>query len=225
MVRVQVKRLQRGLFCRIGAISRVAFSNCIVQSCEASRRAAFCAQPHSLWYFQPGATGSPSPRSSAKLSTLRAGDERRSPTHGSPEALITAAGARARKPSACFLGQRLEVDVFGERVTPRAGRARHAAPSPSWTSGGFGDWLRCSDSWSPHAPARSVPPWRGLVRTRGSRIRGRARRAERGVGVVEAAGRLPIRRLGPPSASALPEGRAMVDGRRGRAGAASPRPN
>ena len=119
---------------------------------------AKCAQPHSLWYFS-GPAGwvrrAPSFRlsrdvcdgtSNRKLATV---------------AVNLLRPRRAAAPSAaCLLGARLEVDV----TLPRRLGPVELGPSHRELSWGYGDWLRCSDSSrSPHAPARSVPPWQGLV--------------------------------------------------------------
>ena len=130
-----------------------------------------------------------------------------------------AGGARAPS-AACLLEARLEVDVaLPRRLGPVELGPRHR--ELSW---GYGDWLRCSDSSrSPHAPARSVPPWQGLVGLLAA-CAGRARRAERGVG---GGGGCQMRLPNPPARSPLqvrvpPEG-CPVAGRPGAGAVRLPR--
>ena len=102
----------------------------------------------------------------------------------------------ARAPSAaCLLGARLEVDVALPR---RLGPVERAAPPRALTG------LRRLVTVlglvkAPHAPARSVPPWQGLVGLLAA-CAGRARRAERGVG---GGGGCQMRLPNPPARSPL----------------------
>ena len=188
MVRVQVKRLQRGLFCRIGAISRVAFSNCIVQPCEASRQCCQNAPSPQPLAFSGPPDGFAEPPAFRLSRDVCDGTSNRKPATVAVNLLRPRRGGRA-------------VNGVFPRGAPRGRRSssfhaasgRSSGPRHRELSRGYGDWLRCSDSSrSPHAPARSVPPWQGLVGLLAA-CAGRAPRAERGVGEV---GGCPIRRLG-----------------------------
>ena len=69
-----------------------------------------------------------------------------------------------------------------------AASGRSSGPRHRELSRGYGDWLRCSDSSrSPHAPARSVPPWQGLV----GLLAGWAPRPGPSGGARQGGGRLP----------------------------------
>ena len=118
------------------------------------------AQPHSLWYFS-GPAGwvrrAPSFRlsrdvcdgmSNRKLAT--AALNLLGPRRGGARAVggVSPRGASRGRRSSSF----------------HAASGRSSGPRHRELSWGYGDWLRCSDSSrSPHAPARSVPPWQGLV--------------------------------------------------------------
>ena len=172
-----------------------------------------CAQPHSLWYFS--GRGSGRRALSFRLSRdVCDGTSNRKPATVAVNLLgPRRGGARAVggvSPRGASRGRRSS--------SFHAASGRSSGPRHRELSRGYGDWLRCSDSSrSPHAPARSVPPWQGLVGLLAA-CAGRARRAEAS-GRWEAA---PSAGSEPFEVRVLPEG-CPVAGRPGAGAVRLPR--
>ena len=121
-----MKRLQRGLFCRICAISRLILAH-VCSNCEASWQClAKCASPTAFGIFRPpdGFAEPPSFRLSRDVCD---GTSNRKLATVAVNLLGPRRGARAPS-AACLLEARLEVDVALPSTPPRAGRARAAPP-------------------------------------------------------------------------------------------------